>query len=81
MKTAKLWLLNSLIAFDELCNCFFLGGAPSDTISGRAARGRNDGKRVWTWLADFLDWLQKDHSANALKNDNAGRHNEALDLE
>jgi hypothetical protein len=81
MKTAKLWLLNSLIAFDELCNCFFLGGAPSDTISGRAERGRTDGKRIWSWLANVLDWLQPNHSANALKNDIAGRHNEALDIE
>jgi hypothetical protein len=81
MKVAKLWVLNSLIAFDELCNCLFFGGAPSDTISGRAERGRNDGKRFWTLLANFLDWLQPNHSANALKNDNAGRHDEALDWE
>jgi hypothetical protein len=81
MKRAKLWLYNTLVAFDELANCALLGGAPSDTISGRAERGREDHKPGWTFLANLLDHVQKNHSANALRNDEAGRHTEALDLE
>lgn len=73
--------MNSLIALDEFVNCALLGGAPGDTISGRAERGREDRKPGWTFLASLLDHIQPNHCAKALKNDETGRHTEALDLE
>ena len=81
MTRLRLWLYNSLVAFDEFCNCLFLGGAPSDTISGRAERGAEDGKPAWKFLAGLLDHVQPNHCETALKNDEQGRHTEALDLE
>jgi len=48
----KQYTYNLLIAFDEFANCLF-GGAPSDTLSGRAMRGKEAGVWVWTWIYDF----------------------------
>jgi hypothetical protein len=75
MNKAKEYVLNVFIGCDETLNALTLG-APGETVSGRAARGRNDGKVVWTQLANTLDWLQPGHCATALANDTAGRHDE-----
>jgi hypothetical protein len=76
----KLYFLNLLIGFDEFINTLF-GGAPSETISGRSARAKEDGKLWGKVLCKFLDWLQPCHCAKALENNEKGRHEEALDLE
>lgn len=83
LKFIKQYVFNCLIVADSAVNVALLFGSPDDTISGRAERGRADGYRVWTWLADFLDFLQRNHCEMALANDTTGadRHTEALDLE
>lgn len=83
MKFLKTYFTNLAIVSDSFLNVALLFGAPDDTISGRAQRGRAGGKRAWTILANILDRIQKNHCATALANDQSGadRHNEALDLE
>jgi hypothetical protein len=80
-KFAKQYTYNALVATDELVNCVVLGGAPSDTISGRAERGAKAGVWGWKQLHGFLDWLQPDHCETALADDETGRHVESINLE
>ena len=57
------YLLNLLIALDQLANAF-LRGDPDETLSSRAHRMRMKGQPVWGWTAraiDMLFWFDKDH--------------------
>lgn len=62
----KKYLLNILIAFDQLLNTF-LRGMPDETMSSRAHRMRVRGQPVWGWTADVIDFFawyifrDKDH--------------------
>jgi hypothetical protein len=56
----RLYISNVLIGFDEFVNTL-AGGAPGDTISGRAGRARNDGRKWGIVLCTVLDWIQPQH--------------------
>jgi len=71
MKYLKRFLLNLLIILDELGNTLTLG-SPEETISSRAAKARNAGKRWGCVLCRFLDWIQPHHCDNALEDQAAG---------
>ena len=58
----------TLVAADRLVNAV-LGGSASDTISARAAKAKRDGKAWGRHLCCFLDWLDKNHCDDALKED------------
>lgn len=48
------------VAFDQLVNAA-IGGDPDETISSRAARGRDRGEWNWCLLCRVLDWIDPDH--------------------
>jgi len=74
------YLQNLLIGLDEFANTL-LGGAPGDTISGRAGRAARDG-RVWgRFLCYLLNKIDKNHCQKAIENDAVGRHKESLEIE
>jgi hypothetical protein len=73
----KQYIFNLLLGFDELANTL-TGGAPSDTISGRCMRAKNDGDLWGKVLYAFLDWLQPGHCEQALINDEKGRHDQTI---
>jgi len=79
MNKVKEYVFNVFISCDETLNSLTCG-APGETVSGRAARGRENGKPFWTKLANTLDWFQPGHCASALANDTAGRHDEVEDF-
>lgn len=60
------YLLNVLIAFDQLANALS-GGDRDETLSSTAAKNRDH----WFWgrLAGFLDFVDNGHSADALEED------------
>ena len=62
------FLMNLLVLLDELGNTLTLG-SPDETISSRAAKARNAGKKWGCVLCKVLDWLQKDHCTNSLEPD------------
>jgi hypothetical protein len=62
MTTLKRFLLNILILIDETANTL-TGGSPNETISERAAKARNAGKR---WGCILCRLLPKGHCDNAL---------------
>jgi hypothetical protein len=62
MTTLKRFLLNMLILLDETANAL-TGGSPNETISERAAKARNAGKR---WGCVLCGLLPKGHCDNAL---------------
>ena len=71
---------NLMLGLDEFLNTV-IGGAPGDTISGRAGRAREHG-RVWgRGLCYLLELIDKNHCTKAIANDAAGRHKESLNLE
>lgn len=52
----KQYLLNLLIALDQLINVV-LRGEPDETLSSRAHRMRAKGHRWWGWTATAIDKL------------------------
>lgn len=63
----KRYLLNNLIALDQLANTL-LAGEADETLSSRAHRMREKGHRWWGWTARFIDALffwQLEHCRNA----------------
>lgn len=62
------WLLQILIAVDQLANAAIPGGWADETLSSRAHRMRAKGQRWWGWTAGAIDWLffwQTGHCAQA----------------
>lgn len=49
-----------MLGADRLANTVF-GGSDRETISSRAYRGSQEGKRVWCVLCKILHAIQKDH--------------------
>jgi hypothetical protein len=77
MKTVRLYALNFLIGLDEWVNTW-TGGAPGDTISGRACRAHRAGRPRWLCIIyRVLDYFFPGHCERSLKDDMAGRHVEA----
>ena len=64
-------LLNLLILLDELVNTVTLG-SPEETVSSRAAKARNEGKRWGCVLCALLNRIQKDHCDKAIEPPSAG---------
>lgn len=64
----KRYLLNLLIAFDQLGNAF-AAGDPDETISSRAGKGQAEGKRWACILCHMLDWFEKGHCAKSVEAD------------
>lgn len=58
--------LNILLGYDQLGNTFLLGD-PDETISSRAYKERLNGNKYWTLLADFLDWLDPNHTLDSVE--------------
>lgn len=61
--TDKAWAIAKMI--DETANVG-ANGKVNTTISARAARARNAGRRWGCILCRVLDWVQKDHCTNSL---------------
>jgi len=72
-----LYFQNVMIALDSLGKAL-IGGAPGETISGRAGRAREKGSKIAKYLCIFLDFLQSNHCAQAVLNDAKGRHRESV---
>lgn len=61
--TDKAWNIAKMI--DETANVG-ANGKVNTTISARAARARNAGRRWGCILCRVLDWVQKDHCSSSL---------------
>ncbi|MVZ85635.1 hypothetical protein GPZ74_16750 [Burkholderia pseudomallei] len=59
------YLLNFAVLLDEAVNTIF-GGSPDETISERAAKARNAGRRWGCVLCRALDRISRGHCDNAL---------------
>lgn len=75
-----LYFQNLMLGLDEFANTL-VGGAPGETISGRAGRARDNGWRWGKVLCFILDKIEKNHCSNAILNDTKGRHRESLKIE
>jgi hypothetical protein len=69
----KRYLLNILIAVDQLLNTLLFGD-PDETISSRCGKAIRRAKtpRKWTiayWLNKFLDLFEKDHCLVSIEDD------------
>ena len=66
MKVLAKYILNVLIALDQLANAI-LGGDPDETISSRAAKRMH----MWHWktLARFLEMIDPGHMKRSLEMD------------
>lgn len=59
------YLLNFAVLLDEAANTI-LGGSPNETISERAAKARNAGRRWGCILCRLLNRINPGHCDNAL---------------
>jgi hypothetical protein len=66
--TAKTYVLNVLVGFDQWMNTL-RGGYPAMTISSAAAVARANGKWWGRVMCKALDWLDPGHCHEALDND------------
>ena len=55
---ARAWIL--AVAHDQLANAA-TNGNEDETISSRANRGTQEGRKGWCLLCRLLDWIEKDH--------------------
>jgi len=62
------YCFNVSVSWDQTLNALLLG-YPDETISSRAGKGRRAGKWYWTLVANVLDFIDKDHSENAIEDD------------
>lgn len=71
------YVMRILVGFDQLVNTFF-GGHEDETISSRLGKRKRarDGKLLWSdWLGlarpldAFLDWVDPNHSVEAIEED------------
>lgn len=68
----KRYLLNLLILLDEIGNTL-TGGDPGETISSRAGKAMQAGKRWGCVLCKVLDLFQRDHCMLSINNDDGSR--------
>lgn len=61
----KQYLVNILIALDQLANSILFGD-PRETISSRSDKAMKEGKKWGCVLCKFLALFQKDHCQNAV---------------
>jgi len=60
----KQYLINILVALDQLANALSFGD-PRETISSRADKAMRDGKKWGCLLCKLLSKIQKDHCQKA----------------
>ena len=60
------YFLNFAILLDEAVNTV-AGGSPNETISERAAKARNAGRKWGCVLCKLLGWINPGHCDNSLK--------------
>lgn len=65
MRKIGRYLLNLAVLLDEAANTI-LGGSPNETISERAAKARNAGRRWGCVLCRLLNRINPGHCDNAL---------------
>jgi len=65
MRKIGRYLLNLAILLDEAANTL-AGGSPNETISERAAKARNAGRRWGCVLCRALNWINRGHCDRAL---------------
>lgn len=75
-----LYFKNLMLGLDVFANTL-IGGAPSDTISGRAGRAARDNKVWGKVLCYLLNHIDPTHCAKAILNDAEGRHHESINIE
>jgi hypothetical protein len=73
----KLYLFNVLVGFDQFMNTI-LGGAPGETVSGRAWQAKLDGDLWGKYVVAFLNIFETDHCKEAWEKERLGRHIAAL---
>lgn len=73
MRRKSGWLWHVLIALDQLGNAL-IGGAADETISSRAGRNRGKGKKGWDLLCKGLDWLDPNHCAGSIEEQDGEFH-------
>lgn len=66
------YLWNLLISLDQFLNALTLGD-PDETISSRAGKAMQEGKRWGCVLCRVLDVFQKDHCLKSLETDEGAR--------
>lgn len=59
------YLLNYAVLLDEAANTV-LGGSPNETISERAAKARDEGRKWGCVLCRFLNWINPGHCDTAM---------------
>lgn len=59
------YFMNFAIWIDEGVNTIF-GGSPNETVSERAAKARNAGRKWGCVLCRLLNWINPGHCDNAL---------------
>lgn len=59
------YFMNYAVLLDEAANTV-LGGSPNETISERAAKARNEGRKWGCVLCRFLNWINPGHCDTAL---------------
>jgi hypothetical protein len=65
MNKVSRYFLNYAVLLDEAANTV-LGGSPNETISERAAKARNAGRKWGCVLCKVLNWINPGHCDNAL---------------
>ncbi|WP_454752143.1 hypothetical protein [Cupriavidus necator] len=65
------YLWNLLISLDQLANTV-AGGSPDETISSRAGKAMQQGRRWGCILCRFLHWFDHDHCAKSIEPDEGG---------
>lgn len=72
MLNPRKFLWNILIGVDQLANTL-LGGAPDETISARAGRGKGT-RWYWTIVAKVLDKIDPHHTNDAVRSEVERKH-------
>lgn len=72
LKQFRRYLINILVALDQLVNTIF-NGDPDETMSSRAGKDRDRGRIVGCVLCKFLDLFEKDHCTKSIERDRGKR--------
>ena len=73
----KHWLLQNLIALDQLLNTLFCGGWADETLSSNSFRMHRAGK-FWGFLCPLIDWVmtpwERGHCEASYRSEKLRRH-------
>lgn len=62
----KEYFFNLLVALDQFINAIF-GGLADETLSSRAGKARNNGKKWGCYLCKVLDALDRNHCTKSIE--------------